>query len=137
MTHESNSTTDDTTSGFHRVVVMVEPRYLPEHSRPEDSEYAFAYTVSITNEGKETVQLISRHWIITDGNNLKREVKGEGVVGQQPHIEPGETYQYSSGAIINTRAGTMEGSYQMLADDGSRFDANIDEFVLSTPRVLH
>ena len=124
-------------SDGNSVIVVVEPRYLPDHSRPEDSEYAFAYTVSIFNEGKETVQLISRHWIITDGNNHQREVKGEGVVGQQPHIAPGETYQYSSGAIINTRAGTMEGSYQMLSESGENFEAQIAAFGLVHPDSLH
>ena len=119
------------------IIVSVQPRYLPEQSNPDSSEFTFAYTVSISNMCSETVQLISRHWIITDSNNHTREVSGEGVVGQQPHIAPGETYQYSSGAILNTKTGTMEGSYQMVSESGHGFDARIEPFGLVHPDSLH
>lgn len=119
------------------IVVHVEPNYLPEHSRPDDAEYAFSYTVSISNNGEESVQLLSRHWVITDANNRVREVSGDGVVGKQPHIGPGETYQYSSGAIIATSSGTMEGSYQMLSATGENFAAPIQPFGLIHPSALH
>ncbi len=118
------------------ITVQVQPAYLPEHSNPEQAEYAFAYTVEISNEGDESVQLLSRHWIITDGNNHVREVKGEGVVGQQPHIAPGETYRYSSGAILATRTGMMEGSYTLRSNSGEDFEATIPAFGLVHPGSL-
>ena len=100
------------------------------------AEYTFAYTVFISNHGDEPVQLLARHWIITDGNNTIREIEGEGVVGEQPHIKPGETYRYSSGAILATKTGTMEGSYKMLSNEGLSFDAIIKPFGLVHPNSL-
>jgi ApaG protein len=118
------------------IEVSVSPQYLPEQSNESVAEYTFAYTVEIANHGEETVQLLARHWIITDGNNSIREIEGEGVVGEQPHIKPGERYQYSSGAILSTKTGTMEGSYKMCSDAGLPFDAVIKPFGLIHPNSL-
>jgi ApaG protein len=117
--------------------VQVRPRYLKEHSNPEDQHFVFAYTVTIRNTGQRTAKLISRHWIITDGNNQVEEVEGEGVVGEQPVLKPGESYEYTSGCPLPTPVGSMRGTYHCLADDGTAFDAPIPEFVLSMPRTLH
>lgn len=111
--------------------------YLSEQSDEAAGRYVFAYTITITNAGSIPAQLISRHWIITDANNLVQEVRGQGVVGAQPRLKPGESFEYSSGSMLATPVGTMRGSYQMVADDGLRFDAPIPEFTLSVPRVLH
>ena len=97
----------------------------------------FSYTVTIRNRGETPAKLLSRHWIITDGNGKVQEVRGDGVVGEQPRVRPGEDYQYTSGAVLETAVGTMRGSYQMLSEDGTRFDAAIPEFTLSVPRTLH
>lgn len=121
----------------YRLVVSVESRYLPEQSEPEASRYAFAYTVKITNGGNVAAQLISRHWLITDGNDKVIEVKGLGVVGHQPLLRPGESFEYTSGSQLATPAGTMKGSYFCVAEDGTRFEADIPEFGLSMPRTLH
>ena len=118
------------------IEVSVSPQYLPEQSNESVAEYTFAYTVEITNHGDETVQLLARHWIITDGNNSIREIEGEGVVGKQPYIKPGERYQYSSGAILSTKTGTMEGSYKMCSEAGLPFDAIIKPFGLIHPNSL-
>ena len=118
------------------IAVNVTPRYLPEQSNEAVAEYTFAYTVEIANLGDVAVQLLARHWIITDGNNNIREIEGEGVVGEQPHIKPGEIYQYSSGAILSTKTGTMEGSYEMCSDSGLPFDAIIKPFGLVHPNSL-
>ncbi|MEY4598241.1 MAG: Protein ApaG [Pseudomonadota bacterium] len=119
--------------------ISVSPRafYIAEQSDADAGRYAFAYTITITNNGAVPAQLISRHWIITDANNLVQEVKGQGVVGAQPKLKPGESFEYTSGSMLATPVGTMRGSYQMVADDGTRFDASIPEFTLSAPRVLH
>lgn len=117
--------------------VNVRPQYLVEHSNPDEQQYVFAYTVTIRNTGEHTARLISRHWIITDGNNTVEEVRGEGVVGEQPVLQPGEAFEYTSGCPLPTPVGSMRGSYQCLADDGTAFEAPIPEFVLSTPRTLH
>jgi ApaG protein len=119
--------------------ITINPRvdYLPDQSDESADRYVFAYTITITNTGSVPAQLISRHWIITDSDNHVQEVKGLGVVGEQPLIKPGESYEYTSGSAINTPVGTMKGSYQMVAEDGVKFDAPIPEFVLSVPRVLH
>ncbi len=119
--------------------ISVSPRafYIAEQSDAGAGRYAFAYTITITNNGAVPAQLISRHWIITDANNLVQEVKGQGVVGAQPKLKPGESFEYTSGSMLATPVGTMRGSYQMVADDGTRFDAPIPEFTLSAPRVLH
>jgi ApaG protein len=117
--------------------VNVRPQYLVEHSDPNEEKYVFAYTVTIRNTGEQTAQLISRHWIITDGNNAVEEVRGAGVVGEQPVLKPGEAFEYTSGCPLPTPVGSMRGSYQCVADDGTAFEAPIPEFVLSTPRTLH
>ena len=118
------------------IEISVRPVYLESQSSPEDDEYAFAYTIEIANVGVESVQLISRHWIITDGNNTVREVQGDGVVGEQPMIEPQNFFRYSSGAILSTKVGTMEGSYQMRAESGVEFDVDIPVFALVAPGAL-
>jgi ApaG protein len=112
-------------------------RHLPEQSDPQAGLHAFAYTVTIQNSGDVTAQLVARHWVITDGNGKVREVRGDGVVGEQPWVKPGDDYEYTSGAVLETALGTMRGSYQMVADDGTQFDAHVPAFVLSTPRTLH
>ncbi|MBB2496733.1 Co2+/Mg2+ efflux protein ApaG [Aquipseudomonas ullengensis] len=121
----------------YQVDVSVVTRHLPEQSNPEQKRYAFAYTVTILNSGAVAAKLLSRHWIITDGDGRVQEVRGAGVVGQQPHLEPGQSHTYSSGTVMATLVGSMHGSYQMLADDGTRFDATITPFRLAVPGALH
>jgi len=122
-----------------RYEVSVSPavQYLAGQSDEKAGRYVFAYTITIRNTGSVTAQLISRHWIITDSQGLVQEVRGLGVVGAQPVLRPGESHEYTSGTAIATPVGTMRGSYQMVAEDGTRFDAPIPEFTLSVPRVLH
>ena len=122
---------------LNKIRVDVETRYIEDQSNPDQNYYVFAYTITIRNHGRQGAKLLTRHWVITDSNQKVQEVRGDGVVGEQPLLKPGEQFVYTSGTRLETAVGTMKGSYQMLADDGSRFDANIDEFVLSTPRVLH
>ena len=122
---------------LHEIDVRVQARFLAEQSTPEDGRFVFAYTIRIHNAGKMPARLISRHWLITDDNGKVQEVRGEGVVGEQPWLRPGEEFEYTSGAILETALGTMRGSYQMLADDGTRFEAPIDAFTLAVPRTLH
>ena len=117
--------------------VEVETSYIEEQSQPSANRYVFAYTISIHNKGKLAAKLLTRHWIITDADGKVQEIRGEGVVGEQPDLAPGETYQYTSGAMIETAIGTMGGSYQMIDEHGAPFDAEIPEFVLSAPRTLH
>jgi len=117
--------------------VDVESMYVEAQSVPDQNRYVFAYTVTIRNEGTAPAKLLTRHWIITDSNGKTQEVRGEGVVGEQPYLRPGEAYQYTSGTLIATPVGSMRGSYQMVADDGNRFDAPIEPFTLSVPRTLH
>jgi len=117
--------------------ISVRPQYLVEHSNPDEEHYVFAYTVTIRNTGEHTAQLVSRHWIITDANNSVEEVRGEGVVGEQPVLQPGQSFEYTSGCPLPTPVGSMRGSYQCIADDGTAFEAAIPEFVLSMPRTLH
>ena len=121
----------------HEVSVTAQVQYLADQSDEPGGRYVFAYTITIRNAGSLAAQLISRHWIITDAQGLVQEVRGLGVVGAQPLIQPGESFEYTSGTSIATPVGTMRGSYQMLASDGSRFEAVIPEFTLSVPRVLH
>ena len=121
----------------YEVQVSAATQYLPDQSDEAASRYVFAYTITLRNTGTVAAQLISRHWIITDAQALVQEVRGLGVVGSQPLLQPGERFEYSSGASIATAVGTMRGSYQMLAQDGTRFEAPIPEFTLSVPRVLH
>jgi len=121
----------------HEIAVSAQTQYLPDQSDEKAERYVFAYTITIRNAGSIAAQLVSRHWVITDAEGLVQEVRGLGVVGAQPTLAPGESFEYTSGASIATPVGTMRGSYQMLAADGTRFEAQIPEFTLSVPRVLH
>jgi ApaG protein len=121
----------------YEMEVVARPAFLADQSDPAKSQYVFAYTIRITNIGTLPAQLISRHWIITDSEHRVQEVKGVGVVGQQPVLKPGESFEYTSGASIPTPVGTMRGAYQMVAEDGHTFDAPIAAFTLSVPRTLH
>jgi len=121
----------------YAIDIDVDTRYLDDQSAPEEGRFVFAYTIHIRNNGKVPARLLGRHWIITDANGKTEEVRGEGVVGEQPWLRPGEDYRYTSGAVLETSLGTMRGSYDMLADDGTRFDAPIPSFTLSMPRTLH
>ena len=119
------------------IEVKTRTLYIPDQSDPNTDRYVFAYTITMTNKGNMAAQLVSRHWVITDAANKVQEVRGKGVVGEQPHLRPGESFEYTSGSAIATPVGTMKGSYQMIADDGTQFDTPIPEFTLSMPRVLH
>ena len=121
----------------YEIQVGTQVEYIPEQSSEEQERYVFAYTITITNTGSIPAQLISRHWVITDASNSVQEVRGLGVVGEQPLLKPGESFEYTSGSAIASPVGTMKGSYQMVAEDGTKFDANIAEFTLSMPRILH
>jgi ApaG protein len=121
----------------HNITVEVETDYVEGQSEPDNERYVFSYTITIRNEGGEPAQLLSRHWLITDANGNVQEVKGEGVVGEQPHLKPGEGFQYTSGAMITTPVGSMQGSYQMITDNGDEFDTEIPVFTLAIPRTLH
>jgi ApaG protein len=121
----------------HEFSVTVQPRYLADQSDPAEQQYIFAYTIRITNSGAEPAQLISRHWIITDGNQQEQEVRGLGVVGQQPLLQPGESFEYTSGCPLSTPVGTMRGTYHCVGDNGMPFEVAIPEFVLAVPRTLH
>ena len=121
----------------YAISVAVQTRFLDEQSVPDENRYVFAYTIRIANTGDVPAKLLTRHWIITDANGKVQEVRGDGVVGEQPHLKPGEEFRYTSGAVLETAVGTMRGSYQMLADDGHRFDAPIEQFTLSIPRTVH
>ncbi len=121
----------------HQIDVAVRSAYVDNQSAPESNRYVFAYTVRITNCGSVAARLLARHWIITDANNKVQEVRGPGVVGEQPYLAPGKSFEYSSGAVLETPFGSMRGTYQMIADDGVEFDAEIPAFVLTTPRTLH
>ena len=121
----------------YQIEIVAVPQFIPEQSNPEENSYVFAYTITIRNVGSQPAQLISRHWIITDANQEVQEVRGLGVVGQQPLLQPGEEFKYTSGCALETPVGTMQGSYQMVAADGTPFGADIPEFVLAAPRVLH
>lgn len=117
--------------------ISVATQFLDEQSDPDGERYVFAYTIRIRNLGRLPAQLLDRHWVITDGNGKVEEVRGEGVVGEQPRLEPGEAFTYTSGAVLQTAVGTMEGSYHMSGDDGTEFDAPIPPFTLAVPRTLH
>jgi ApaG protein len=119
------------------VSVAAKVLYVADQSDPSRDQYVFAYTITIANNGTVPAQLVSRHWIITDSDQHVQEVKGLGVVGQQPMLKPGERFEYTSGASIPTPVGTMRGTYQMVAEDGQAFDAEIAPFTLSVPRILH
>lgn len=124
-------------SNDYQFDIDVDTRFLDDQSAPEEDRYVFAYTIHIRNQGKLPARLLGRHWLITDGNGKVREVVGEGVVGEQPWLRPGEGFEYTSGAVLETDIGTMRGSYDVLADDGTRFAAPIPAFTLSIPRTLH
>ena len=128
---------DQHSSQRYRIIVEPQPYYLAEHSDPARSRYAFAYQITIHNQGEVAAQLLSRHWVITDGDGKVEEVRGSGVVDEQPHLQPGESFQYTSWAVIETAVGSMEGSYQMLADDGTHFEAPIPMFTLAVPNQLN
>jgi ApaG protein len=117
--------------------IEIATRFLDDQSVPEEGRFVFAYTVHIRNDGKVPARLLGRRWLITDGNGKEQEVVGEGVVGEQPWLRPGEDFEYTSGAVLETDIGTMRGSYDVLADDGTRFAAPIPPFTLSIPRTLH
>lgn len=121
----------------YEIQVLVETDYIQEQSIPEKNRYVFAYTITITNTGSIPAKLLRRHWIITDANNKIQEVHGDGVIGEQPHLQPGQSFQYTSGAMLETPVGCMEGTYDMIADDELEFDATIPVFSLSTPHTLH
>lgn len=121
----------------NNVRVEVESQYAPDRSQPFESRWFFHYTVRITNERDETVQLLSRHWIITDGNGRVEEVKGSGVVGEQPVLAPGETFEYTSGCPLKTSTGSMRGTYQMVTEEGTHFDVEIAPFHLAEPYTVH
>lgn len=121
----------------HNIRIDVESSYVGEQSDPREQRYVFAYTITILNEGGLPATLLTRHWIITDANGAVREVRGDGVVGEQPRLEPGQGFRYSSGAVLETPVGTMQGSYQMIDAEGQRFDAPIPLFRLAIPGILH
>lgn len=119
------------------VVIQTQVKYLPEQSDETSNRFVFSYTITITNTGREPVKLVSRHWIITDADHHVQEVRGQGVVGEQPLLKPTQSFEYTSGTVLTTQVGTMRGSYQMITEDGTEFDVEIPQFVLSVPRVLH
>ncbi len=121
----------------YQIEVLPVAQFIPDQSDPDENRYLFAYTITIRNVGAVPAQLVSRHWIITDAHNEVQEVRGLGVVGKQPLLKPGESFQYTSGSALSTPVGTMKGTYQMVAEDGTHFDAEIPEFTLAMPRVLH
>lgn len=121
----------------HRIAIDVETQYLGRESRPDDQRYVFAYTITLHNTGDRAAQLLRRHWVITDANGRVQEVEGEGVVGEQPYLRPGERYQYTSGVVLETPVGAMEGEYRMRGADEAEFDAPIPPFTLSLPHALH
>ena len=125
------------TQPTYDMTITTEAVYLPDQSDESADRYVFAYRIRITNTGTVAARLISRHWIITDAHQQRQEVRGDGVVGEQPHLQPGDSFEYTSGTSIATPVGTMRGSYRTLADDGTGFDAAIAEFTLSIPRTLH
>jgi ApaG protein len=121
----------------HKIRVSVDTSYLPDQSNPKDHRYVFSYTITIRNEGSVPARLLARHWIITDSNGKVQEVRGEGVVGEKPHLKPGQGFRYSSGAVLETPVGVMQGEYQMVTDDGEEFDAPVAAFRLAMPGLLH
>lgn len=126
-----------TVQNTHKLDVGVETSYIDDQSDPDADRYVFAYTITISNTGSTPAKLLKRHWLITDSNGKIQEVRGDGVVGEQPHLQPGEVFRYTSGTVLETPVGTMEGEYEMLGDDGRSFLAPVDRFSLSVPRVLH
>lgn len=121
----------------HKIVVKVATSYIDEQSDADSDRYVFSYTIRISNEGSVAARLISRHWIITNANGEEQEVRGLGVIGEQPHLKPGESFEYTSGTVLETPVGSMKGTYQMIADDKTEFEAEIPIFTLASPRALH
>jgi len=121
----------------NKVLVEAKPQYIEAQSLPEDNRFVFAYTITITNVGEVPARLLTRHWLITDANGKVQEVNGDGVVGEHPHLNPGDSFRYTSAAMIETPVGVMQGKYQMQSDTGMQFSAQIPKFTLSIPRVLH
>lgn len=124
-------------NNLHNFDVKVETTYIPSESDPDSARFIFAYTITIMNKGDVPAQLLTRHWVITDSNGKVQEVKGEGVVGEQPYIKPGQGFQYTSGTMLETPFGVMQGTYQMVGENGDAFDAEVKPFTLATPQVLH
>jgi ApaG protein len=122
--------------GSHPIRIEVETAYLDEQSDPKERRFVFSYTITIRNEGPVPARLLARHWVITDANGKVQEVRGDGGVGEQPHVKPGQGFRYSSGAVLETPVGAMHGSYEMVTDDGTRFDAPIAAFRLAMPGIL-
>jgi len=121
----------------NKILVEANPQYIESQSSPDAKRYVFAYTITITNAGNFPAKLLSRHWLITDSNGKVQEVKGEGVIGEQPYLKPGESFRYTSGAMIETPVGVMQGKYLMISDSGDNFKASIPKFTLSIPRTIH
>ena len=121
----------------NKIIVEAAPQYIESQSSPNEGRYVFAYTITITNAGIIPAKLLSRHWLITDSNGKIQEVKGDGVIGEQPYLKPGESFRYSSGAMIETPVGVMQGKYLLISDSGENFKASIPKFTLSIPRTLH
>ena len=134
MSTQSTFTSEATT---RKIRVSVESEFAPDRSAPADSQWFFLYTITITNEGDDPVQLLTRHWVITDGTGHVEEVRGPGVIGQQPTLKPGESFTYTSGCPLTTPFGTMQGSYQMVTGNGEQFDVTIAPFTLSEPYTVH
>lgn len=126
-----------TEKSSYTIDVQVETRFVPDQSKPGDNRYVFAYTITLRNAGDMPARLLTRHWMITDANGKVEEVRGDGVVGEQPWLRPGDGFQYVSGVVLGTTVGTMQGSYDIVADDGTEFAAKIPEFTLTIPRTLH
>jgi ApaG protein len=125
-------------TGVHGpITISVQTAYLPDQSEPDAARFVFSYTITIRNDGAASARLLNRHWVITDANGEVQEVRGEGVVGEQPYLRPGESFRYTSGTVLATPVGSMEGEYEMVADDGALFLAPIAAFSLSVPRTLH
>ena len=121
----------------NNIQIETEPMYIEVQSEPEQNRFVFAYTITITNRGLLAAQLMSRHWLIIDSNGKIQQVKGEGVIGEKPYLKPGEAFRYTSGAMIETPVGVMQGKYIMVSEDGDNFTATIPQFTLSIPRILH
>ena len=121
----------------NKVLVEARPQYIEAQSSPEQNRFVFAYTITITNVGAVPARLLTRHWLITDANGKVQEVNGEGVVGENPHLNPGDSFRYTSAAMIETPVGVMQGKYRMVSDAGENFSASIPKFTLSIPRTLH
>lgn len=125
------------TSPHGPIAISVQTAYLPDQSEPDAERFVFSYTITIRNDGAQPARLLNRHWVITDANGHVQEVRGEGVVGEQPYLRPGESFRYTSGTVLATPVGSMQGEYEMVGEDGARFLAPIAAFSLSTPRILH